>query len=176
MGRTSKLSHVTPGGKARMVDVSSKAPTRRTATAEAWVDVGPAVARMLRASGAVAKGNVLETARLAGILGAKQTPSLIPMCHPLALDAVEIDAQVIGRRVRILVAVRCEGKTGVEMEAMTAASVAALTVYDMVKSAGRGVEIGPVRLIEKTGGKSGRWTGESEDGQGRGAGHRRQQG
>ena len=158
MGRTNKLSHLAPGGKARMVDVSSKPPTRRTATAEAWVDVGPAVARRLRASGVVAKGNVLETARLAGILGAKRTAELIPMCHPLALDAVEIDVRAVGRRVHIVATVRCEGKTGVEMEAMTAASVAALTVYDMVKSAGRGVEIGPVRLLEKAGGKSGRWT------------------
>jgi cyclic pyranopterin phosphate synthase len=149
-----------------MVDVSAKRPTLRAATAEAWVDVGPAIARQLREQGAVAKGNVLETARLAGVLGAKQTPYLIPLCHPLPLDAVDLDARVIGRRVRIVAVVRCEGKTGAEMEAMTAASLAALTVYDMVKSAGRGVEIGPVRLLEKTGGKSGRWTREGEDGQG----------
>ena len=160
MGKKSKLSHVSPDGKARMVDVSAKPPTRREAAAEAWIDVGPAIARALRRSGAVAKGNVLETARLAGIQAAKQTAYLIPMCHPLPLDAVEIDAAVIGRRVRIVARVRCEGKTGVEMEAMTAAAVAALTVYDMVKSAGRGVEIGPVRLLEKQGGKSGRWSRE----------------
>jgi cyclic pyranopterin phosphate synthase len=166
MARASKFSHVSPGGKARMVDVSAKPPTKRAAAAEAWVDVGPAIARQLRESGAVAKGNVLESARLAGILGAKQTPYLIPLCHPVPLDAVEIDAQVIGRRVRIVATVRCEAKTGVEMEAMTAVAVAGLTVYDMVKSAGRGVAIGPVRLLEKSGGKSGRWHRESEDGHG----------
>ena len=166
MGRANPLSHVSPRGRARMVDVSAKPPTRRAASAEAWVDVGPAVARQLRKSGAVAKGNVLESARLAGILGAKQTPYLIPMCHPLPLDVVEIDARVIGRRVQIVATVRCEGKTGVEMEAMTAAAVAALTVYDMVKSAGKGVEIGPVRLLEKRGGASGRWNRERADGQG----------
>jgi len=160
MPQSSKLTHVSAEGKARMVDVSAKPPTRREAVAEAWVDVGPAVARALRESGAVAKGNVLETARLAGILGAKQTSSLIPMCHPLPIDLVEIDAAVIGRRVRIVARVRCEAKTGVEMEAMTAAAVAALTVYDMVKSAGRGLSIGPVRLLEKQGGRSGRWSRE----------------
>ena len=157
MGRAKGFSHVSPEGKPRMVDVSAKPVTRRAATAEAWVDVGPAIARDLRRSGAVAKGEVLRTASLAGTLGAKQTAGLIPLCHPLPLDAVEVDARVIGRRVRIVATVRCEGKTGVEMEAMTAASVAALVVYDMVKSAGRGVEIGPVRLLEKTGGRSGRW-------------------
>jgi cyclic pyranopterin monophosphate synthase len=166
MARAAKLSHVSPDGKPRMVDVSAKPPTERVATAEAWIDVGPAVARALRKSGAVAKGNVLDTARLAGVLGAKQTPYLIPLCHPLPLDAVDIDARVVGRRVHIVVSVRCQGKTGVEMEAMTAASVAALTVYDMVKSAGRGVEIGPVRLLEKRGGKSGRWIREDDHGVG----------
>jgi cyclic pyranopterin phosphate synthase len=149
-----------------MVDVSSKRPTKRAATAEAWVDVGPAIARRLRQSGALAKGNVLETARLAGILGAKQTPYLIPMCHPLPLDAVDIEARVIGRRVRLVVTVRCQGKTGVEMEALAGAAVAALTVYDMVKSAGRGVQIGPVRLLKKRGGKSGRWKRQRENGKG----------
>jgi len=165
MGRVSGLSHISPEGKPRMVDVSAKPATHRAATAEAWVDVGPVIARQLRRSGALAKGEVLNTARLAGILGAKHTAGLIPLCHPLPLDAVEVDARVIGRRVWIVSTVRCEGKTGVEMEAMTAAAVAALTVYDMVKSAGRGVEIGPIRLLEKTGGKSGRWVGKSDDGQ-----------
>jgi len=164
MGRAAKLSHISPDGRPRMVDVSAKPPTERAAAAEAWVDVGPAVARLLRASGAVAKGNVLDAARLAGVMGAKQTPYLIPLCHPLPLDFVQVDARVVGRRVRIVATVRCEAKTGVEMEAMTAASVAALTVYDMVKSAGRGVQIGPVRLLEKRGGKSGRWRREARDG------------
>lgn len=158
-----------------MVDVSAKAPTRRVAVAEAWVEVGPAIARQLRRSGAVAKGNVLETARLAGILGAKRTPNLIPMCHPLAIESIEVEARLVANRVRITAGVACEGKTGVEMEAMTAAAIAALTVYDMVKSAGKGVKIGPIRLLEKSGGKSGRWVRfdrdrtaerEADDGQG----------
>jgi len=164
MARRTELSHVGPDGRPRMVDVSAKPPTARAATAEAWVDVGPAIARLIRSSGAVAKGNVLDTARLAGVMGAKHTPYLIPLCHPLPLDSVEVDARVVGRRVRIVATVRCEAKTGAEMEAMTAASVAALTVYDMVKSAGRGVEIGPVRLVEKSGGNSGRWRREGGHG------------
>jgi cyclic pyranopterin phosphate synthase len=157
MARKSVFSHLATGGGARMVDVSAKRATGRRAVAEAWVTVGRGLAASLRASGGVAKGNVLETARLAGILGAKQTPNLIPMCHPLALDSVEVEAVLIGDRVRVVASARCEGKTGVEMEAMTAACVAALTVYDMVKSASKGVEIGPIRLLEKSGGKSGRW-------------------
>ena len=157
MSSAGRFSHVSSDGRARMVDVSRKRVTKRAATAEAWVDVGPVIARRLRQSGAVAKGRVLETARLAGLLGAKQTPYLIPMCHPLPLEAVEVEARVIGCRVRLVVTVRCAGQTGVEMEALVGAAVAALTVYDMVKSAGRGVEIGPVRLLEKRGGKSGYW-------------------
>ncbi len=162
-----KLSHVTDDGKASMVDVGAKSPTRRTALAEAWVHVGPEIAELLRTTGAVAKGNVLETARVAGILAAKRTSELIPMCHPLGLDVVEIDAELTGDRVHILARAACSGKTGVEMEAMTAVSVASLTVYDMVKSAGKGVEIGPIRLLEKSGGKSGRWQRtENNDGNG----------
>ena len=157
MGRGRTLSHLAPGGGARMVDVSAKRATSRRAVAEAWVTVGRRIAANLRASCGVSKGNVLETARLAGILGAKQTPNLIPMCHPLALDSVEVQAELIGDRIRLVATVRCEGKTGVEMEAMTAACVAALTVYDMVKSASKGVQICPIRLMEKSGGKSGNW-------------------
>lgn len=166
MARKNSLSHVGASGQARMVDVSAKPVTKRSAVAEAWVTVGPGIARKLRQSGGVAKGNVLETARLAGILGAKQTPNLIPLCHPLPLDSVEVEARLIGRRVRIVASLRCQGKTGVEMEAMTAASIAALTVYDMVKSAGKGVQIGPVRLLEKRGGRSGHWKRERDDGGG----------
>lgn len=162
-----KLSHVSDDGQASMVDVGQKDPTRRTAIAEAWVDLGPEIADMIRASGGVAKGNVLETARLAGIMGAKQTPNLIPMCHPLGLDVVEIDAELVEDRVRLVATAACHGKTGVEMEAMTAVSVAALTVYDMVKSAGKGVTIGPVMLLEKSGGKAGHWRrAENDDGNG----------
>jgi len=161
------LSHVSDDGKASMVDVGAKDPTRRTAVAEGWVRVGSRIAELLRTTGAVAKGNVLETARLAGILAAKRTAELIPMCHPLGLDVVEIDAELAGDRVHVVAKAVCHGKTGVEMEAMTAVSVASLTVYDMVKSAGKGVEIGPIRLIEKTGGKSGCWSRtENNDGNG----------
>lgn len=163
MSRDEQLSHVSPAGRARMVDVGGKASTHRRAVAEAWVNVGAAVASVLRKTGGLAKGNVLETARVAGILAAKRTAELIPMCHPMALDNVDVMAALVGARVRIVAAVGCTGKTGVEMEAMAAASVAALTVYDMVKSAGKGVEIGPVRLLEKTGGKSGRWVREGID-------------
>jgi cyclic pyranopterin monophosphate synthase len=157
-----ELKHVSPRGQARMVSVAGKAVTQRTARAEAWVTVGPAIAAELRRSGSVAKGNVLETARLAGIVAAKRTSELIPMCHPLALESVEVEATLEGDRVRLETRATCEGKTGVEMEALTGAAVAALTVYDMVKSAGKGVEIGPVRLLEKTGGKSGTWRRETE--------------
>ena len=162
--REQELSHISPGGKARMMDVSSKAISQRRAVAEAWVNVGPQIAEKLAHCGAVAKGNVLETARLAGIVGAKQVPNLIPMCHTLPLDNVELEAELIGEQVQIRAVVCCEGKTGVEMEAMTAAVVAALTVYDMVKSAGKAVEIGPVRLLEKSGGKSGHWSREQDSG------------
>lgn len=140
-----------------MVDVSGKSQTLRTAIAEAWILVGPQIAALLRETGGVSKGSVLETARIAGIMAAKRTAELIPMCHPLELDAIEVQASLADHRVHIVSRVTCKGKTGVEMEAMTAATVAALTVYDMVKSAGKGVEIGPIRLIEKCGGKSGRW-------------------
>lgn len=151
------FSHLDQNGNARMVNVTEKSSTRRTASAEAWVDVGAEIAAMLRKTGAVSKGNVSETARLAGIMAAKKTAELIPMCHPLVIDSVDISAELIEDRVRIVSQVVCEGKTGVEMEAMIAASIAALTVYDMVKSAGKGVQIGPVRLLEKQGGKSGHW-------------------
>jgi cyclic pyranopterin phosphate synthase len=160
MARKPKLSHLTPRGAARMVSVSKKAPTHRRAVAEAWVTLAPQTAALLHRTGAVAKGNVLETARLAGIMAAKQTPALIPMCHPIPIEYVDVEARLRGNRVRLVATAEAEAKTGVEMEAMTAAAVAALTVYDMVKSAGKGAEIGPVRLMEKTGGKSGRWVRE----------------
>jgi len=157
------LSHVAPDGRARMVDVSAKPITRREARAEAWVTVGAEIATQIGRTAAVAKGNVLETARLAGIMAAKKTAQLIPMCHPLVLDSIDVTAELRGERVRIESRVSCEGRTGVEMEAMAAATVSALTIYDMVKSAGRGVEIGPVRLLEKSGGRSGRWRREGDD-------------
>jgi len=166
MDEKDRFTHVSPQGDARMVDVSAKSVTQRSAVAEAWVNVGAGIAAMLRDSGSVHKGNVLQTARIAGIMAAKKTPELIPMCHPLDLDVVEVDAELVGDRVGIVSRVACEGRTGVEMEAMTAAAVAALTVYDMVKSAGKGVELGPVRLRAKRGGKSGCWNRAPEDGKG----------
>lgn len=162
--RQADFSHLGPSGGARMVDVEGKPATLRTARAEAWVQVGRKIASLLKATGSVDKGSVLETARLAGIMAAKRTSDLIPMCHPLPLDSIEVSAEIAGNRVRLEACVKTEGKTGVEMEAMTAAAVAALTVYDMVKSAGKGVEIGPVRLLEKTGGKSGSWRRENVSG------------
>ena len=155
--KRAEFSHVSPSGAAKMVDVGPKTSTPRLAVAEAWVDVGADIAELLRKTGGVAKGNVLETARIAGIMAAKRTAELIPMCHPLVLDSVEASAELIDDRVKIVATVACEGKTGVEMEAMAAASIAALTVYDMVKSAGKGVQIGTVQLLEKRGGKSGHW-------------------
>jgi cyclic pyranopterin phosphate synthase len=143
-----------------MVDVGNKPPTRRAAVAEAWVEVGETIAALLRQSGAVAKGNVLETARIAGIMAAKRTGELIPLCHPLPLEAIDVRAELVGPRVRLAATVSTRARTGVEMEAMTAAAIAALTVYDMVKSAGKGVTIGPVRLLEKRGGRSGKWRQE----------------
>lgn len=159
---TDELSHTGPGGAPRMVDVSGKPVTRRRAVAEAYVTVGPRITARLREAGGLAKGNVLDTARLAGIMAAKRTATLVPLCHPLALDSVEVDAALEGDRVHIRTCVAAESRTGVEMEALTAAAVAALTVYDMVKSAGKGVEIGPVRLVKKEGGKSGRWSREEQ--------------
>ncbi len=157
------LSHISSDGTARMVDVSGKSPTHREARAEVWVNVGSEIAARLEETGGVAKGNVLETARLAGTMAAKRTADLIPMCHPLLLDVVDVSADLVDSGVHIEARVVSEGKTGVEMEALTAASVAALTVYDMVKSAGKGIEIGPLRLLEKSGGKSGTWRREGEN-------------
>ena len=167
MNAKSGFTHISQAGAARMVDVSGKQTTCRTAAAEAWVNVGPDIARRLRSTGEIAKGNVLETARLAGIMAAKRTAELIPMCHPIVIGVVDVAAELAEDRVRLVACVTSDGKTGVEMEAMTAAAVAALTVYDMVKSAGKGVEIGPVRLLEKQGGKSGHWKRkEDSDGSG----------
>ena len=157
------FSHLSRTGQARMVDVGAKTSTSRLAIAEAWVNVGSEIAQQLRQTGGVAKGNVLETARIAGITAAKRTSDLIPMCHPLALDSVKISAELIDNRVKLVATVACEGKTGVEMEAMTAVSVAALTIYDMVKSAGKGVKIGPIKLLEKQGGNSGLWKCKEND-------------
>lgn len=153
-----KLSHLDESGAARMVDVSAKAVTSRRAVARAEVRLGPESWRVLKA-GDNAKGDALAVARLAGIQAAKKTPDLIPLCHPLAITMTRVDLKLIERRrvVRIEAEVRCDSKTGVEMEAMTAVSVAALALYDMLKGIDRSIEIGPIRLQSKSGGKSGSW-------------------
>ena len=149
-----RLTHVDEAGAAHMVDVSAKAVTARTATASGRVHVSPAVIALLRGAG-VPKGDTLAVARLAGIMGAKQTPSLIPLCHPLALSAVTVDLVVTDASVDITAAVRTTDRTGVEMEALTAVSVAALTVVDMVKAVDKAAVITDIRVETKTGGKSG---------------------
>lgn len=148
----SKLSHYDEQGQARMVDVSSKNDTLRTAKAHAFVRMNAAVMAALPAN---PKGNPLETARIAGIMAAKKTSELIPMCHPLPLSHVSIDITVLANGVEIVAEARTTAGTGVEMEALTAAAVAALTVYDMTKALDKGIEIQDVYLLTKTGGKSG---------------------
>ena len=164
-GHDNPLSHISSDGQARMVDVSGKQVTRRVAVAEAWVTLHAETMEILRQHGGAAKGDVLQTARIAGIQAAKRTSELIPMCHPVATDVVNIDAELDSNRVRLVVEAVASGRTGVEMEALTAASVAALTVYDMLKAVDKGIEIGPVRLVAKSGGKSGNWRRE-ENGDG----------
>jgi cyclic pyranopterin phosphate synthase len=154
MEKKSKLTHVDAEGRARMVDVSEKAPTSRRATAESFIRLSRPTMKLLL-DGKLPKGNALETARLAGIMAAKRTPELIPLCHPLLLSHVDVEAAPQKDGVRFLASVACSGNTGVEMEALTAASVAALTLYDMVKAVEKGAVIETVRLLEKSGGKSG---------------------
>ncbi|MEU6958229.1 cyclic pyranopterin monophosphate synthase MoaC [Streptomyces chrestomyceticus] len=151
------LTHLDASGAARMVDVSQKDVTARTARASGRVLVAPRVVELLRGAG-VPKGDALATARIAGIMGAKRTPDLIPLCHPLAISGVEIDLRVADDAVEILATVRTTDRTGVEMEALTAVSVAALTVVDMVKAVDKGAVVTDVRVEEKTGGKSGHWS------------------
>lgn len=157
------LTHVGPGGEAQMVDVSGKPVTRRTAVAEAWVRVSAEAMELIRRHGGAAKGDVLQTARIAGIQAAKRTSELIPMCHPVATDVVNVEATLTDTQVRLVVEAVASGRTGVEMEALTGASVAALTVYDMLKAVDKAVQIGPVRLLSKSGGKSGDWKREEFD-------------
>ncbi|MEO8658424.1 MAG: cyclic pyranopterin monophosphate synthase MoaC [Bryobacteraceae bacterium] len=155
----SSLSHYDEAGDARMVDVSAKAETKRTALAEAFVRLNPEVLAALPRN---PKGNPLEVARIAGVMAAKKTSELIPLCHPLALSHADVTAAVVEGGIRILASAATTGPTGVEMEAMTAAAVAALTVYDMTKALDKGIVIEFVRLIEKTGGKSGHYRRTAE--------------
>ncbi|NLI53368.1 MAG: cyclic pyranopterin monophosphate synthase MoaC [Clostridiales bacterium] len=155
------LTHVNERGEARMVDVSEKDVTRREAVAESFVVMKPETLALIE-SGAAAKGDVFATARIAGILAAKRTSELIPLCHPIALTSVKLDLIACPPdRVHIVSQARCDEKTGVEMEALTAASVAALTIYDMCKAVDRGMEIACTRLVKKSGGKSGLYEREA---------------
>jgi cyclic pyranopterin phosphate synthase len=147
-----KLSHYDKAGRAQMVDVSEKAETRRSATAHAFVRIRPSVLKKLPQN---PKGDPLEVARIAGISAAKRTSDLIPMCHPLMLTHVDVIVKVEARGVRITATAATTSQTGVEMEALTAAAVAALTVYDMTKALDKAIEIQDLYLVEKTGGKSG---------------------
>ena len=153
------LTHLDPSGRARMVDVGAKSATERRAVARVVVRVSAATARRLQA-GDAPKGDVLGVARIAGIQAAKRTSDLIPLCHPLALTFVGVEGAIDADAgaITLVAEARTTGPTGVEMEAMTAATVAALTVYDMVKGIERGAEIAEVVLLEKSGGRSGRWT------------------
>ena len=154
------LTHIDADGQARMVDVSDKGVTVRVARARAIVEMAPATATAIR-DASLAKGDVVAVARIAAVMGAKRTSELIPLCHPLPLDHVGVDIVVEDARVVITTTARCTGRTGVEMEALTAASVGALTVYDMAKAIDRGMRIVGVELLEKQGGRSGHWVREA---------------
>ena len=151
-----KLSHFDKNGASRMVDVGQKRATRRTARASATVKMKPETLQLV-VDKKIQKGDVFEVARLAGIMAAKQTHNLIPLCHPLPLENVKVDVRAAENSIEIISEARVTAKTGVEMEALTAASVAALTIYDMCKSADKGIVISDVKLLEKSGGKSGRY-------------------
>ncbi len=150
------FTHFDAEGKASMVDVTAKAETERIAVAKGSITMAPETLALIR-EGGVEKGDVLSVARLAGIMGAKRTPDLIPLCHPLALTSisVELTADPVRNAIDITASCTLVGKTGVEMEALTAVTIAALTVYDMCKAADRGMRIGDIRLVHKSGGKSG---------------------
>ena len=151
-----ELTHFDAKGKSRMVDVSDKDETERVAVAAGSVVMAPDTMKLIT-EGGVKKGDVLSVARLAGIMGAKKTPELIPLCHPLALDSVEVDLVCDPQRNAVDITATCKvkGRTGVEMEALTAAAVAALTIYDMCKAVDRAMRITEIRLVHKSGGKSG---------------------
>jgi cyclic pyranopterin phosphate synthase len=151
-----KLTHVDSRGRSRMVDVTDKVQTSRVARAEAMIEMAPTTVKLLR-DNKLPKGNALEVARIAGIQAAKQTSSLIPLCHPLPLTHVDVTIEIIRTGARIESTATTKAETGVEMEALVAATLAALTLYDMCKAVEKGITIGPIRLLEKSGGKSGHW-------------------
>ncbi|MFG3508084.1 cyclic pyranopterin monophosphate synthase MoaC [Streptomyces sp. NPDC047821] len=164
MSTQGSLTHIDESGAARMVDVSEKDVTARTARATGRVLVSPRVIELLRGQG-VPKGDALATARIAGIMGAKRTPDLIPLCHPLAVSGVKLDLSVADDAVEIAATVKTTDRTGVEMEALTAVSVAALTVVDMIKAVDKAAVITDVRVEEKTGGKSGHYRRTEAEGE-----------
>ena len=151
-----KLTHVDSQGRSKMVDVTGKQQTHRVARAEAFVEMSAATLKLLRQN-ALPKGNPLETARIAGIQAAKKTSDLIPLCHPLPLTHVDVSITIVKGGAHLESTASTKAETGVEMEALTAAAVAALTLYDMCKAVEKGITIGNIRLVEKTGGKSGHW-------------------
>ena len=159
-----QLTHFNAKGRARMVDVSAKQPTMRMAVARGWVQMSENTLRLIE-NKEVKKGDVLAVAQVAAIMAAKRTPDIIPMCHPLLLSGVELDFRLDFKRSRVEIeaGVRTSGQTGVEIEALTAVAVAGLTIYDMCKSIDRGIVIGDVRLIMKSGGKSGIFTRDGEE-------------
>jgi cyclic pyranopterin phosphate synthase len=160
-----RLSHIDEKGEARMVDVSDKPVTARTATAEGFIAMRAETLALLK-SGETPKGDVLATARIAGIMAAKRAHELIPLCHPLSLTQVAVDLEPSSKPpgVRVEAVVKSAGQTGVEMEALTAVSVACLTLYDMLKAADRGMRIEGIRVVEKTGGRSGHYRADADNG------------
>lgn len=158
----SKLTHLNDQGEAHMVDVSDKDTTERVAIAQGSISMLPETLKLV-IEGGHKKGDVLAVARIAGIQAAKQCSNLIPLCHPLMLTSIKVDCEPDPSNNQINISARCKlkGRTGVEMEALTAASVAALTIYDMCKAVDRGMVIGNIKLLEKSGGRSGHWTADS---------------
>jgi len=154
-----ELTHLDPAGKARMVEVGAKPETVRSATARGRIAMSGAALAAIR-DGTMPKGDVLAAARIAGIMAAKKTAELIPLCHPLALTGVTVDFALLEDGVEVTASAALTGRTGVEMEAMTAACIALLTIYDMAKALDKGMVIGAVRLVAKSGGKSGEWRAE----------------
>jgi cyclic pyranopterin phosphate synthase len=161
MAEEGKLTHIDASGEAHMVDVGDKVETTRIATAEGFVRMLPETLALIR-EGNAKKGDVIGTARLAGIMAAKKTSDLIPLCHPLMLTkvSVEIEEDAALPGLRVTATAKLSGKTGVEMEALTAVSIACLTIYDMAKAADKGMEVGGIQLLTKSGGKSGDWRRE----------------
>jgi cyclic pyranopterin phosphate synthase len=158
----SKKGNKAEHGSARMVDVSDKAVTTRTASAEGFVRVSPDTMRMIE-EGALPKGDVFDVARVAGMMAAKRTADLLPMCHPIVLDDIGVEIEKVGGdSLKIRAGVKAEAKTGAEMEALVAVSVAALTVYDMCKGVDRGIRLTDIRVVRKSGGRSGDWVAEDD--------------